>query len=76
MKESSRQKRAWEDYVFDQVTKKPEIPAETMTENLMLDKAAPRSMPKSFEYLIKTVRKFKKQQIKADKKPLKLVRSA
>jgi hypothetical protein len=74
-KESSRQKRAWEVYVFDQVTKKPEIPAATMTENLILDKAAPRSMPKSFEYLIKTVRRLKKQ-IKGDKRPLKLVHSA
>lgn len=54
-----KQRKAWEEYVRECLAKSPGISIAILVDSLLLDKKAPKCLPKSRDYLLKGVGKIK-----------------
>jgi hypothetical protein len=56
-----QQRKVWEEYVRGCLAKNREISTSILVDSLLVDKTAPKCLPRSREYLLKKVRNIKKE---------------
>jgi hypothetical protein len=66
--EPQRLRKIWETYVKGCLAESPELSAALMVDSLLVDKEAPKCLPKSRDYLLKQVGKLKKEMEAASEK--------
>jgi hypothetical protein len=55
-----QQRKVWQDYVRECLAKNSKISTSILVDSLLVDKTAPKCLPRSREYLLKEVRNIKK----------------